>query len=105
MSTLKSSQELSREEEAELNRSNKKVKESHQSETLSEASPFGSGLPSPSFAHGAKQSFKEKWIGDIPGAYVQAFDLSEHVDNEMELREGMTTVNLSKAMKQRIRGH
>ena len=43
-------QERSREEEAELKRSTKKVKDSH-----------------PSFGDG---SFKDKLLGDLPGAYA-----------------------------------
>lgn len=108
----KSSQELSCEEEAELNRNNKKIKESHQSETVLEASLLGASLHAHYPSHGAKQTFKDKLISEIPGAYIQAFDFSEYVDDVMEsdseveaLRQGVATINLSKGLKQRIRAH
>lgn len=55
-------------------------------------------------------SFKDKLIGEIPGAYVQAFDFSEYIEDETEsnskaetLREGFATMKLSKAFKQHIK--
>ena len=58
----------------------------------------------------SRLSFKEKLIGEIPGAYIQAFDFSEYIENEMEskssvevIREGFAAVNLSRETKQRIR--
>ena len=111
-----SSQERSREEEAELSRSTKKVKESHCND--SQQRPFNginpnamgsSQLPEP---NNVKKSFKDKLIGEIPGAYAQAFDFFEYIDNGMEsesdsevdsLRQGVAAVSLSKATIQRIR--
>ena len=55
-------------------------------------------------------SFKEKLIGDIPGAYTQAFNFSdimeydEESDEEVEnLREGLVAVKLTKDFKKKIR--
>ena len=111
-----SSQERSREEEAELSRSTKKVKESHcndsQQRPFNEINPNAMGssqLPEP---NNVKKSFKDKLIGEIPGAYAQAFDFFEYIDNGMEsesdsevdsLRQGVAAVSLSKATIQRIR--
>ncbi|XP_023918256.1 uncharacterized protein LOC112029807 [Quercus suber] len=64
---------LTREEEAELARSNKKVKDIHHVE-FNEGPKESSSSPgfqnSESFD---KASFKEKLVGEIPGAYVKAF--------------------------------
>ena len=55
---------------------------------------------------GRNLSFKEKLVKEIPRAYVQAFDFSAYLDDDMEsnievetLREGLTTVKLSKEFK------
>lgn len=81
---------LSPEEEAELARSNKKVKEMH-------LACFVEDEP-PSFERTSKHpklSFKEKLVREILGAYTQAFDFTGQMDNESdsdddisELREG-----------------
>ena len=54
-------------------------------------------------------SFKEKLIGDIPGAYTQAFDFSDIMEDDEEsdaevenLREGLVAVKLSKDFKKKI---
>ena len=84
-------QERSREEEAELKRSTKKVKDSH-----------------PSFGDG---SFKDKLLGDLPGAYAQAFQFNPLKEDETfsddevdELSEGVAAVRFSGDDKARIRG-
>nr|POF05802.1 uncharacterized protein CFP56_44105 [Quercus suber] len=105
---------LSREEEAELARSNKKVKDiSHAefNEGTGEDSP-----PRNNHLHGnmGNVSFKDKLIGEIPGAFAQAFDFSDQmeadsdsdIDDEesiKELRQGMVAIKLSKDTKRRIR--
>lgn len=79
------------EEEDELQRNSKKVKEN------------------PSFVGG--QSFNDKLCGEIPGAYSQAFDFSSDYTNEdimsddeiKDLVEGITTVKVSKERKAKIR--
>ncbi|GMY32510.1 putative ribonuclease h protein [Fagus crenata] len=87
--------ELSREEETELHRSKKKVKEN---------SNIGSVG-----AHGDR-SYKDKLLGEIPGAFAQAFKFSDVVeaaedsDEEIEeISEGMASVRLSKETKLLIR--
>ena len=86
----------SREEEAKLERSVKKFKDS------SGARPFSQ--------HHSQVSYRDSLIGDIPGAYAQAFsfvrgeDLDVESDSELEdLIEGMAEVKLSKETKSRIR--
>ena len=103
---------LSREEEAELARSNKKVKDYHQAgfdDESSEGSPHQ--LVQDTWAH-SKVSFKDKLVGQIPGAFVQAFDLSDQMDAEVDsddedpterLREGLVAVKLTRETKMRIR--
>lgn len=106
---------LSREEEAELARSNKKVKDFHHAEFNN-----GSREGSPSFdfhnnetSSGA--SFKDKLVGDIPGAFMKAFDFESLMDEDLESdgeneedvnrnRAGWVNVRLSKETKRRIRG-
>lgn len=46
---------------------------------------------------------KDKLIGEIPGAYIHAFDFTGYIENEMEseasvevIREGFVAVNLSR---------
>jgi hypothetical protein len=87
--------ELSREEEAELHRSKKKVKENSNIGTVG--------------AHGDR-SYKDKLLGEIPGAFAQAFKFSDVVeadedsDEEIEeISEGMASVRLSKETKLLIR--
>nr|POE81054.1 uncharacterized protein CFP56_55205 [Quercus suber] len=108
--SLRSSLELSREEVAELRRSTKKAKETHQAEAYSEARLLGANAFTPPGKHEEKISFKDKLIGEIPGAYMQAFDFSDYVENEVEseinvesIREGFAAVNLSREFKQLIR--
>ena len=55
-------------------------------------------------------SFKNKLIGEIPGAFIQAFDFSETMDEDEEsddelatTRDGFVAVSLSKSTKKRIR--
>ena len=86
----------SSEEEAELARSVKKFKDNSSNS---------------SFIPPRKQvSYKESLVGDIPGAYAQAFrfdavvDVDRESDTELEeLVDGMVDVHLSKETKTRIR--
>ena len=110
MAGLRSSLELSREEEAELRRSTKKAKETHQAGVYSEARLLGSNTYTPPGRHEEKTSFKDRLLGEIPGAYMQAFDFSEYVEKEVEqeanvesISEGFAAVNLSREFKQLIR--
>ena len=88
--------QCSSEEEAELVRSVKKFKDD------SRDKPFVSPHK--------QVSYKDNLIGDIPGAYAQAFsfdkteEIEEESDSELDdLVEGMVDVKLSKETKARIR--
>ena len=87
----------SSEEEDELGRSVKKFKESNGAKQYSQAR--------------VPISYKDSLVGDIPGAYEQAFRLDmdreeEEDDSDTELEpliEGMVEIKLSKETKSRIR--
>lgn len=91
MSSKSSVRVRSCEEEDELQQSTKKVKESH--------------IP------GGVRSYRDKLIGEIPGAYCQAFEFNNvHMDEDLmydddveELAEGLAAVRLTKARKAHIR--
>lgn len=71
------------------------------------------GPSSPSNGYGQwnrMDSFKDKLVGEIPSAYMQAFSFGdpmkdgEDSDEEVEaLREGLVAVKFSKDFKQHIR--
>ncbi|XP_050264033.1 uncharacterized protein LOC126708275 [Quercus robur] len=97
---------LSREEENELVRSDKKVKESHGGHE----DPITFRLGNANLSTPVKLSFKNKLVGEIPGAYTQAFDFATHMDTESvsdeeidEVRKGFVAIKLSKETKSRIR--
>nr|POE44915.1 hypothetical protein CFP56_76700 [Quercus suber] len=61
--------------------------------------------PNPEFT--VKTSFKDKLVGEIPRAYAQAFDLTDHMDEDVDsddengeasnsVREGLVKIKLSK---------
>ena len=99
---------LSREEQAELTRNNKKVKNVNHTD-------YGEGqdaMPSSSNSHWSRAtSFKDKLMGDIPDAFSQAFNIVDSMEDESDsdegeveaLREGLATVNFSKDFKRQIR--
>ncbi|XP_023888176.1 uncharacterized protein LOC112000309 [Quercus suber] len=110
MSSQESSRALSKEEQEELVRSTKKVKDvSHVG--------FQEGLDSAASSPrngrdvwSRNMSFKDKLVGDIPGAFTQAFNFGNLMeddadfDEEVEgLREGLVAVKFSKELKQKIR--
>ena len=101
---------LSRKEKDELTRSTKKVK----NDCIVEMERGqGSGSSSPSHRLGGwnnQGSFRDKLLGEILGAFMQAFNLGEAMDDdegsndEVEtLREGFSAVRFSKDFKQQIR--
>ena len=102
---------LSREEEAELERSNKKVKDVRHAGFSSSHGGGGHFNGQPSVSRPPEtQTFKDKLLGEIPGAYNQAFSFDEQMDSAIEsddeieeLREGFAAVKLSKEVKHRIR--
>lgn len=107
---MESSQALSREEEAELHRSTKKVKGYHHFKPLSAPHTKGYDPVSPSGLNEPKISFKDKLVGEIPRAYAQAFDLSHQLDDKMEsdlemeaLRDDLAAVKLSKELRLHIK--
>ena len=62
----------SREEDKELQRSTKKVKESHRGDNITEdVSPH---------VEGTRSSYKEKLTSKIPGAYERAFRFKDEMD-------------------------
>nr|POE84831.1 hypothetical protein CFP56_70816 [Quercus suber] len=102
---------LSRGEEAELKRSNKKVKDvSHAGFSPSQEGGYHfNGQPKNSSLSEA-QSFKDKLLREIPGAYNQTFFFDGKMDADIESddeiedpREGFAVVKLSKEVKHRIR--
>ena len=105
---------LSRQEEAELARSNKKVKDINHAE-FNEGTNEGSPSRN-NYSQGNQNgvSFKDKLIGEIPRAFAQAFDFIDQMDTESdsdideeettkELRQDMVAIKLSKDTKRRIR--
>ena len=91
------------EEENKLAHNTKKVKDSHHASDERRSSQGGE--PS----HPPKLSFKDKLVGEIPGAYSQAFVFTDQMevdsdsDEEIEeIMDGFATVCLSKETKQRI---
>jgi len=104
---------LSSEEKNELIRSNKNVKDNHYNTT-------GRAVIEPLVATDSihpQLSFKAKLIGEILGAFAQAFDLRDKEETEMtpsfsetdmesdeirELREGLVAAKISQGLKQRI---
>ncbi|XP_030923106.1 uncharacterized protein LOC115949992 [Quercus lobata] len=102
--------ELSREEEAELSSSTKKVKEGYHADFNDGISESGQSQGGQNVWGAGKKTFKDKLMGEILGAYVEAFDFSELLDldadsdDEMEgLREGLAAIKLSRETKIRIR--
>nr|POF12560.1 uncharacterized protein CFP56_20045 [Quercus suber] len=103
---------LSREEEAELARSNKKAKDVNHAGF---SNGKGMGIPQPEQVHefrppSSPPSFKDKLVGEILGAYTQAFNFAELMDDDAEsdedvgkLRQGLAAVKFTKEFKQHIR--
>ena len=92
----------SREEDEELQRSTKKVKENHRVKPAQE--PDGLGVGGVSF------SYKESLVGELPGAFEQAFDFNHEMDfdaisdDEFEnLPPGEVAVKLFGERKNKIR--
>ncbi|KAL4634140.1 hypothetical protein ACB092_04G176700 [Castanea dentata] len=92
----------SREEDDELQRHTKKVKESH-----CRGSSSDRGSPT---TNGERTSYKEMLIGEVPSAYEQVFHFSNDMETEVEsddesadIAAGVAAVNLSGKMKARIR--
>ena len=97
---------LSREEQEELVRSNKKVKDVNHAGYREGP---GSGSSSPKLGGGSwsgATSFRDKVVGVIPGAYSEAFCCGEAMDDDADsdeevenLRQGLVAVKFSKDFK------
>nr|POF20378.1 hypothetical protein CFP56_39660 [Quercus suber] len=88
MNSLASSLALSREEQEELARSNKKVKDVNHSGFREGQDSMPS---SPSLCYGSWNRatfFKDKLIGEIPSAFSQAFNLVNRMEDESDSDEG-----------------
>ena len=93
--------EKTREEVEELKRSTKKIKEDH---------PPGSSTASGGGLVSEAVSYKARLVGEIPGAYAQAFEVNSNVrlddesDDEVgDLSEGEVAIKLSRQTKHNIR--
>ena len=108
--SLHSTSGLLREEEAELTRSTKKVKDVRHAGFM-EGQGSGSLEPSQAFTFRKPPlSFKDKLVGEILGAYTQASNFTEfmednaELDDEVEpLKQGLAVVKFTKEFKQHIR--
>ena len=92
----------SREEDEELQRSTKKVKENHHGRAAQEPHGLGTG--------GMGISYKETLVGELPGAFEQAFDFNQEMefdatsDDEFEnLPPGEVAIKLSGERKNKIK--
>nr|POF00390.1 hypothetical protein CFP56_78496 [Quercus suber] len=105
----------SREEEAKLARSNKKVKDTNHAEFNGGSRASLPSLGNQTMGPNAKPSFKDKLVGEIPGAFAQAFDLfdqmeedansdDENSEDSNSICEGQVKLKLSKETKKRNRG-
>ena len=98
------------EEVEELSHSNKKVKN-----VVHSGYQDGQDSPPSTARHGngawnQTGTFKDRLIGEIPGAYTQAFSFGDHMDDDLvsdeevdNLREGLVAVKFSKEFKHQIR--
>ena len=98
---------LSLKEKGELVRSTKKVKNvSHagfgEGHSSGPASPICDGVP---WNHNT--SFRDKLSGEIPGAFAQAFNFEDGMDDDTEsygevetLRQGLLSVKIPRELKQ-----
>ena len=101
---------LSREEEAELARSNKKVKDLHHANYMEDSAYAMGGTSWSKDAGNTQASFKDKLMGEIPRAYQQSFDFTDDMEETPEverdissLKEGLAAVRISNDLKQKIR--
>nr|POE58473.1 hypothetical protein CFP56_29536 [Quercus suber] len=106
---------LSRDEEAELAQSNKKVKDIHDADFNDGTREEPCLARDPSQNLQGRKSFKDKLVGEIPGAFAEAYDLTNQMeedpdsdDDDVEVRDlsrvGVVSMKLSKETKRRIRG-
>lgn len=101
---------LSREEQDELVRSKKKVKNVGHAGFLDGMDSAASSPRNDGGTWSREASFKDKLVGEIPDAFTQAFSFGDLMEEEAEsdeevesLREGLVAVRFSKEFKQQIR--
>ena len=101
---------LSREEEAELERSNKKVKDLRHANYMEDSAYAMGGTSWSKDAGNTQASFKDKLVGEIPRAYRQAFDFTDEMEDLPKaerdissLKEGLAVVRISNDLKHKIR--
>ena len=75
---------LSKEEEVELSHSKKKVNDIHHADFNDGASDGGHSQSHQNAWGSARASFKEKLVGEIPGAFAKALDFFDLLDAEAE---------------------
>ena len=106
-------QMLSREEEAELDQSNKKVKDINHTEFNGRSRASSPSLGNQAMSPNTKPSFKDKLVGEILGAFAQAFDLTDQMKEDLDSNdesgkasnsvcEGQVKIKLSKETKKCI---
>jgi len=101
---------LSREEEAELACNNKKVKDVRHAEFDGNMREDQSTFPLSQGSVRHPLSFRDKLVGEIPGAYVQAFNFTKQMEADEDsntetndLRDGLIVVKFPRELKSRIR--
>ena len=75
---------LSREKEVELAQSNKKVKDITHAEFNGGSRASLPSSESQAMSFTTRTSFKEKLVGEILGAFAQAFDLTDHMEEDLD---------------------
>nr|POE51174.1 ferric reduction oxidase 4 [Quercus suber] len=102
---------LSREEEAELLQSKKKLKDVHHADFNDGPSDGGQSQSHQNAWGSPKASVKDKLFREILGAFVEAFDFTDLMEDDAEsdnevadLWEGLAAAKLSKETKLQIRG-
>ena len=108
--TSSSSPSLSREEQDELAHSNKKVKNVNHAGFSDSSDSRPSSPTQPQGMWSRTMSFRDMVVGEIPGAYTQAFNFEdlmeddEESDDEVEaLKEGLVAVKFPRELKQKIK--
>ena len=113
MSSRSKPRGLSREEEVELAKSNKKVKDGHHAGFKDGSNESGHTQDQQITWGSPGKSFRDKLVEVISGAYAKAFDFIDFMeagdeaesDEEVEdLREGLAAVTLTRETKRRIKG-
>ena len=91
------------------------MKDSHHAEFNEGPSDGSPPRNNPNHWNRSNASFRDKLVGEIPGAFAHAFDFTDHMDVESdsenedeninELHAGLVAIKLSKDTKKRLREH